>query len=411
MKKLITLLIAAAPAALLAQGFQVNLQGQRQQGMGGAGTALMQDGAALFFNPGGMSFVPGNSVSVGVSPTIANAIYRDEATGIQSKTTSGASYPFTAYGVFGCDSSKSKVLNKFKFGVGVYTPFGSTITWEDKWTGRFALTSLSLTSIFIQPTVSYKITDKIGIGAGFVYGIGHVNLKKDIPVIDADGNYGNAELDGSANGYGFNAGLYFKPIEKFTIGLSYRSQVNMKVKSGDATFTVPSSLESNFPDGNFSASLPLPQVATLGLMYQPIPKLSLALDINFVGWKAYDTLAFDYETNTTSLEDTKEARMYENSFAFRLGAQYAITPSFDARLGIAYGITPIQDGYVTPETPDSDRLNLTAGLGYKFGKHFAADASFTYEHLERTDTNLSSNLSGTYKTYVFIPGLSVAYKF
>ena len=34
-----------------AQGFQVNLQGQKQQGMGGAGTALMQDGAALFYNP------------------------------------------------------------------------------------------------------------------------------------------------------------------------------------------------------------------------------------------------------------------------------------------------------------------------------------------------------------------------
>src|SRR6218665_3527789 len=144
MKKLVTLLIAAAPAALLAQGFQVNLQGQRQQGMGGAGTAMMQDGAALFFNPGGMSFVPGSSVNVGVSPTIANAVYRDEATGIQSKTTSSPSYPFTAYGVFGCDSSKNKVLNRFKFGVGVYTPFGSTITWEDKWTGRFSLTSLSL---------------------------------------------------------------------------------------------------------------------------------------------------------------------------------------------------------------------------------------------------------------------------
>ena len=411
MKKLVTLLIAATPALLLAQGFQVNLQGQRQQGMGGAGTAFMQDGAALFFNPGGMSFVKGSSVNVGVSPTIAHAVFRDEATGNQSETTSGASYPFTAYGVFGCDSSKHKVMNDLKFGIGVYTPFGSTITWEDNWTGRFALTSLSLTSVFIQPTVSYKITDKLGLGAGFVYGIGHVNLKKDIPVMDANGNYGKAELDGNANGFGFNAGIYFQPVEKFSVALSYRSQVNMKVEGGDATFTVPSSLASNFPNGDFSASLPLPQVATLGLMFKPVPKLTLALDVNFVGWKAYDTLAFDYETNTSTLEDTKEARMYENSFAFRLGAQYAITESFDARLGIAYGITPIQDGYVTPETPDANRLNLAAGLGYKFGQHFAADASFTYEHLERTDSNKSSNLSGTYKTYVFIPGLSIAYKF
>ncbi len=411
MKKLITLLIASSPVLLLAQGFQVNLQGQKQQAMGSAGTALIQDGAALFFNPGGMSFVQGSSISVGASPTIAHSIYRDAATRIQSKTVSPVSYPFTGYAVFGCDSSKHKALNNLKFGLGVYTPFGSTITWEDGWTGRFALTSLSLTSIFIQPTLSYKITDKIGIGAGFVYGIGHVNLKKDIPVTDANGTYGNAELDGKANGYGFNAGIYFKPIDKFAIGLSYRSQVNMKVKSGDATFNVPASLATQFPDGKFSADLPLPQVATLGLAYMPTKKLSIALDINFVGWKAYDTLAFDYETNTTSLQDTKEPRQYKNSFAYRLGAQYMITDKFAARLGVAYGMTPIQKGYVTPETPDNDRLNFSGGLGYRFSKHFAADASFTYEHIQRTDHNIHSNMDGTYKTYVCIPGLSVAYNF
>ena len=44
-----------------------------------------------------------------------------------------------------------------------------------------------------------------------------------------------------------------------------------------------------------------------------INQLSIALDANYVGWNAYDTLAFDYETNTESLEDTKSARKYENA--------------------------------------------------------------------------------------------------
>ncbi|KAK6019997.1 hypothetical protein OSTOST_14355, partial [Ostertagia ostertagi] len=72
------------------------------------------------------------------------------------------------------------------------------------------------------------------------------------------------------------------------------------------------------------------------------------------GWKAYDTLAFDYEKNTTSLMDTKSARI--------LGGQYKITETFALRLGIAYGITPVQDGYMTPETPDANRINYTIGL-------------------------------------------------
>jgi long-subunit fatty acid transport protein len=244
------------------------------------------------------------------------------------------------------------------------------------------------------------------------YQLNHrVNLQKDIPLIDKDGNYGHAELSGKANGYGFNAGVYFQPIEKLSIGLTYRSKVNMEVKDGDATFNVPESVTASFPNGKFTSKLPLPSVLTLGLAYKINQKFNVALDINYVGWKAYDTLAFDYESNTTSLIDTKSARMYKNTFAFRAGAQYKIDSHFAARIGLAYGITPVQNGYVTPETPDANRVNYTAGIGYEFGKHFKIDVSFLFTHLKRKDTNIETNLSGTFKTNVIAPGISIGYKF
>lgn len=393
-------------ASIQAQGYQVNLQGQVQQGMGGAGTAYMQDATALFYNPGGASFVKQNEVNLGVSPTIPNGQFLDKNTGQISRTKSPVSYPFAAYALFG-----AKDTSKLKFGLAIYTPFGSTVEWEKGWIGRFALTRLQLQSIFFQPTVSYKLTSKLGIGAGFVYANGKVNLQKDIPVVDVNGDYGHAELDGRANGYGFNAGVYYKPIERFSIGLTYRSQVNMKIKDGDATFTVPSSLASNFPNGKFKAELPLPSVLTLGLAYDVSSKLALALDINYVGWKAYDTLSFDYETNTASLADTKSARMYKNTFAFRLGGQYKIKEAFSVRIGLAYGITPVQNGYMTPETPDANRINYTIGVGYTMNRKMGVNASFLFTTLKREDTNLETNMSGTYQTNVCIPGISLFYKF
>lgn len=404
--KLTAVILLSAPVLLKAQGYQVNLQGQVQQGMGGAGTAYMQDAAALFYNPGGASFVKQNEINVGVSPTLPNGQFLDKNTGQTSRTKSPVSYPFATYALFGATDT-----SKLKFGLAVYTPFGSTVEWEKGWIGRFALTRLQLQSVFFQPTVSYKISNKFGIGAGFVYANGKVNLQKDMPVVDANGNYGHAELDGKANGYGFNAGIYFKPIAKFSVGLTYRSQVNMKIKSGDSKFTVPSSLSSNFPDGKFKAELPLPSVVTLGFAYNVNAKLALALDINYVGWNAYDTLAFDYEKNTTSLLDTKSPRMYKNTLAFRLGGHYKITEAFALRLGIAYGITPVQDGYMTPETPDANRINYTIGLGYSITKKFGVNASFLFTTLKREDTNLETNMSGTYQTNVCIPGISLFYKF
>lgn len=395
-----------SPLIQFSQGFQVNLQGQIQQGMGGAGTALMQDGASLFFNPGGASFVNGNSINMGITPTIARGAYLDANTNQISRTNSPVGKPFAAYGIF-----EIKDSSKLKIGLAIYTPFGSTVKWEDKWTGRFALTQLELKAIFIQPTISYKITKKLGLGVGFVYATGRVNLQKDIPIIDASGNYAHAELSGKANGYGFNAGIYFQPIEKISIGLTYRSKVEMAVNNGQATFNVPASVSTNFPNGSFKSKLPLPSVTTLGIGIKASSKLNFALDINYVGWKAYDTLSFDYENNTTSLIDTKSARMYKNTFAFRGGAQYKINSQFTARLGLAYGITPVQNGYVTPETPDANRVNYTAGIGYEINKHLKIDASFLFTHLKRTDTNIETNLSGTFKTNVIAPGISIGYKF
>ncbi|HET6226652.1 MAG TPA: outer membrane protein transport protein [Bacteroidia bacterium] len=409
MKKLqqkILFLLFSVPIFGYAQGYQVNLQGQVQQGMGSAGTAYMKDAAALFFNPGGVSFLTSRSINVGVSSTFAKSTFLDKNTNQVANTNSPSSYPFAIYGVCGANDS-----SKLKYGLAIYTPFGSTIRWEDEWMGRFALTQLQLQAIFFQPTLSYKVNDKIGVGAGFVYAMGKVNLQKDIPVSDMNGNYGHAELDGKANGFGFNAGVYIKPIEELSIGITYRSQVNMNVKNGEATFTVPSSLSANFPNGKFTSSLPLPQVLTLGLASALNKKLTLAFDLNFVGWNAYDTLAFDYENNTSTLGDTKSARKYENAFSARLGGEYMATNDLAVRLGIAYGISPVQDGYVTPETPDANRIIYTAGLGYTFGNRFGVNASFYFSSFKREDTNLETGLSGTYKTNVCVPGIALFYKF
>jgi len=405
MKKLLILLISLSPFLAQAQGFQVNLQGQKQQAMSSVGTGLALDEASVFFNPGAVSHLEKNGLSLGISPTIAHSTFQSPTNHSQARSTSPVSTPFTAYGVWGPQESK------FKFGLGVYTPFGSTIQWEDGWSGRYQLTRLQLFSVFIQPTVSYKISDKVGIGAGFVYGIGKIDLRRDIPAADANGD-GTARLTGNANGFGFNAGIYLKPTEKLSIGLTYRSQVNMKVNDGKAEFVVPASISSGFPNGSFSSSLPLPQVISLGVGFKPTEKLLLAADVNFIGWSAYKELAFDYENNTSRLEDTKSERNYKDTYAFRLGGQYSIKENFHVRAGIAYQLTPVRDGYVTPELPDANKMNYSVGLGYTFAEKLTVDASFTFEDFsKRTDTNKEANFSGTYKTYIAIPGISLSYNF
>ena len=394
--------------AATAGGYQVNLQGQKQIGMGHTGTGLAMDEASVFFNPGAMSHLRQNGFQVGMSGIISKIAYQESAPGnATAKTDNPLGSPFTVYGVFGKEESD------LKFGLGIYTPYGSTVNWGEQWAGRFGLTELKLTAVFFQPTVSYKLGDKVGIGGGLVYANGLVNLKRGIPLQDQQGNEGRAELDGGASGWGFNAGLYFKPSEQFSVGLTYRSKVTMKVKDGDATFTVPASLASRFPATTFNAELPLPANITLGIGFTPTEKLTIAADVQRVNWSAYQKLRFDYAEAVNGALFSENARNYEDAMIYRLGLQYQLTEAFALRAGAYYDNSPVQDGYLTPETPDADARGLSCGIGYRFSEKIQLDASFLYiNKKERTDaSDMSGGIGGTYKAVAYIPGLAVSYKF
>jgi long-chain fatty acid transport protein len=251
----------------------------------------------------------------------------------------------------------------------------------------------------------------VSIGGGFVYNRGSVDLTRAIPLVNGSGQVGQAELKGTGKGYGWNAGIYFKTESGVSIGITHRSQVNTTIPNGNAIFNVPASVQSSFPQPNtFSSTIPLPAVNSIGFGFYPCSKWVLAVDVNLVGWDAYKTLSFDYKSNTAALHDTHSPRNYQDAVSLRGGAQYKAKDNLALRFGGGYASTAVMDGYVTPEAPDANRVYGTVGLGYTIQKHLDLDISFEYEHLmQRTQTNIESQLAGTFKTDVYIPGISLAY--
>jgi long-chain fatty acid transport protein len=397
------LLVLSCCYNCFAGGFQVNLQGQKQAGMGHTGTGLLIDASSIFFNPGSVIFLDSvYSFSVGGSLITPRTVYLEPSPGTYTaEMVHNTGTPFSAYTAF-----KLKRTNRWSLGLGVYTPFGSRAQWPDDWKGQFLIREIDLKTIFVQPTLSFKITDKLGIGAGFAAAVGEFMLRKGIPVQDSTGAYGEGTLEGKAKGFGYNAGIYYKATDKLSFGISYRSQVSVKVENGTAEFTVPASLAEHFPQNEFSTQIDLPQNISFGAGYAASQKLKLALDIQYVGWSSYDTLRIDFTNNTDKLEDIHSPRMYENSFIFRAGGQYSINDNVNVRLGAYYDMTPVQAGYLTPESPDADRISITTGASFLILERFSIDASLLYiEGMKRTDTNLETQFSGTYKNKTVVGGL------
>ncbi len=401
---LLTVFLVFASSFLFAGGYQVRLQGQKQTGIGLIGTPFAFGASSIFYNPGSLSFMKENySFSAGLSGIFSNAIYGAEGSDYTAETDNPTGTPFYFYGA-------GKVIEGLSVGVGVFTPFGSSTKWDDMWNGRYLVKEISLQAIFIQPTVSYKINEKFGLGAGLDIVLGSVDLSQAI----ASPVNGQFEMEGKSTAIGFNVGAYIKPTDKLNIGIDYRSKVNMEVTDGEANFSeIPSSLSTYFPSSaNFDAELPLPANLDFGLSYQVSEKFLLAAELNIIFWSVYDSLIIDFEVNNENLVDSRSPREYRNSFIPRLGAEYKFNDKLIARAGVYYDATPTNEDYFSPETISLNQFAFTLGLSYMPVKGLSIDLSYLQlEGLEADKIYTPENFEGTYKSRAFIPGTGLSYNF
>lgn len=398
-----TLLLSAAYAG----GYQVGLHGQKQIGMGLIGTSLSLDASSMFYNPGGLSFMkPSYSFAVGMSPIRSFTTFRKNAPSAYSAMTDNPlGTPFYFYGA-------AKITDKLSAGLAVNTPYGNSLSWGEDWDGRYLIQELSLRAIFFQPTLSYMINDMIGVGVGLVYATGTFDLTKALPVTGANGD-GSVNLNGSTAELGFNAGVMVKPTEALSIGIDFRSKVMMDVEGADATFTVPASLAGNFPASNkVTTTLPLPANLDLGVSYQINEDLMIGVGLNYVFWSVYDSLIFDFETNTPALPDSRNPRQYDNKLIVRLGGEYTINDKLAVRAGGYFDPSPVNEDFFSPETPSLNNLGLTLGLSYKPVEKLSIDLSFLYiMGMEGSRQYTPDNFGGTYESKVYIPGFGLTYNF
>lgn len=411
MKKILLSILLASPMLIFAQGSQVNTQGIKALGMAGAGSALFIDETSIFYNPGALAKMNGNSISAGLSAIMYRSAFREQNSYQQYNTKFAISPPFSVFATFGPKDSW------WKAGIGVYTPFGGGVDWGQEWPGKFELNHLSMRAIYIQPTLSFKLTDNFSLGGGFVYNIGMVDLSRSLPVFDSNGNPGRAELSGTGNGTGYNIGFHYNLEDQFALSVSYRSKVKTKLKDGDAEFTVPSALAASFPNTTFDAELPLPSSLNIGLTFPLSDKVDFVADGTIIYYDIYKSLTFNYKHNTDNiigddaLEDTYQPKNYKNAFSGKIGVNYKTSDKLELRTGVGYVVTPVQSKFVYAETPDNNRVMGSLGFTYALSDKFDLNGAYTFQRIiQRTVTNSITELNGTFKTNIHVPGISLTYK-
>lgn len=408
-KLLFILLVLTAPAGLFAQAYQLNLQGTRQIGKGSTGLAQPTDATALFTNPASAAFLEENGITVGITPALTKGNFTDGYSNEKFDTDNPVEIPFNFSAAFGNPEGK------WRYGLSVYTPFGSTNKWEKGAAGRFDTKEISLLSISIQPTVSFKISEKWGIGVGLTYTYGNVDIRRDENILLGNGDFLETRIKSDANGFNVNAGLFYKPSEKVALAFTYRSPLDMKASGGTATFSAPSYLQgSEFPEGGstgIKATLPLPQIFGLGATYTPNEFWAFNGEAYMSDWSRYDIINIELEEEVNGKTSDQLIRHYDKGYSIRFGAEYLSGKKYELRAGFIVSATPIHENYASPDVPDANRISPSIGGSYIFSDHFRVDAAFLAEFIHRETHNTETDIKGTYNYNLFFPSLGLTYNF
>ncbi len=345
--------------------------GIQSKGTGGAGVAFPQDSLAPAINPAGVAFLA-NRVDAGLTyfqpdrgASLGPAQF--DGNGIQRFYIPEAGFNYS-------------LSEHFDTALAVYGNGGMNTDYKTPIPG-FGTTSagVNLSQVFITPTVAYRINENHAFGIAPLFAIQDFKAHglQDFGIQNNGDDY--------SYGGGVRIGYTGKFTDWLTVGATYQSRV----------FTTGFSKYSNLfaEQGSFD----IPSNFAFGLAVKPVKKLTYALDVERILYSEVKSVGNELSGATLANglgSDGGPGFGWRDVTAVKTGFAFEATSQLTLRLGYNYSSQPIPENqtYFNILAPGVVQHHITAGLTWKFTKHF--EASAFYAHAFDAEVNGSGNFGG-----------------
>jgi len=416
--------LSLPPTLALGAGYGIYEQGAAVLGMGGAGSVSVSDPSALFFNPAAMTGLAGTQLYGGGSFLQTMTSFAGVAPypgfGVVEEMEPQRSFPANVY-------LTHRYAGAWALGLGYNSPFGLKTDWKntDQFTGRYIVTHAELRTYNYSVGAARDLGKKwsLGFGGNLVY-TRTILINRHF-IAAPGGGGGQLEVANFAltsnptPGYGWNAGLTWKPAASWKVGATYRGRVVVHA-DGDANITQYPSGDAQV-DALVAASLPpdqpastvirLPAIGALGVAWNWGSAWTFEGDAVYTAWSAFKDIPLYFQNSTASNELIVEN--YDDSFQFRVGAETR-RQAFTYRFGYYFDQAAAPTESVSPTLPDADRHGATLGLGMGFGadKRLRLDVYqlAVFVQNRKTEGVNRDGYEGEYKSFASATGLSLAYR-
>jgi long-chain fatty acid transport protein len=401
--------------------------GSKATSLGGAYCAYADDPFAIYYNPAGLTQIESFTVSNGAH--IAYPVIKVNNFHVDGGVFKvyGVEKPMENVGLDGFTdiSNKERIVpaphfataypinSRMVAGFAVYAPFGASAYWpETNNPGAYNSTFGSFTRIAATPTISYMVNNRLSVGFGVSIGVTEVKAERIFYVppevknalqnqyntlvrngsdlqykvkatIDADGKKVVAELLDPFN-YSFNLGVMYRLSDKVTLGATYRSRADVKVK-GSVELEGLNGSYGTTPAGNPILSsvdgetqVDNPPQFQFGIRCQPSEEFSVMIDYVWTRWSIID--GYNMKLSPKLLDNREQedfTRDWVDTSQIRFGFEWISDDFVTVRCGYYFDPSPVPDDTFDFGSSDVNKSVFSLGLGLNFGK-LTVDTVFQY---------------------------------
>ena len=408
MKYLITLATVSTvlllPTPVFGLGIRIVDQDAFATSRGEAVTATADNPSAIYYNPAGITQLDGTRVQYGVYGITLDASVNPALPGAKDLDTNfeyqAAPQLYLTY------KSPSAPI---ALGLGMYAPFGFGLEYPDDAPFRTLAKKGRIQYLAVNPVIAIEVTKTLSLAIGGSLNHGRIKLARGI--VTAGDEF---QFRGDGVGYGFNAGLLWKPHPMHSFGLTYRSATSIDF-SGHSRVRIPAfSVATPFGpfkvaefDSESDANLDynFPQNIVAGYSFRPTPNWNFEFDLDWTDWDSLNTLTLRQSSGNVPIPFN-----WESSFLYEFGVTRYLPYGLSVSAGYVYSENSVPNESFNPLIPDTNRHIVSAGIGQSL-ERLSWNLAWQYSYGPHRTIANGTLANGDYSFKATAVTFSVGYKF
>lgn len=346
------------------------------------GTAVINDATASYFNPAALSLVQDKQfIALGAVGSLHTKFDGSVFHTLSGKNESGSSKAYSNY-LLPSLYLAAPAKEDLTLGLAVVAnDFNRDV--DDFSILRYAQAGNKINDVDVIPALSYKLNDKIALGANLNRSYARFVMQPviGIPGLNIPDSLSHNDVQG--NSWGWDMGLLLKPRTGTLIGFNYRSAVSY-LMHGSSRIMSPGGVRSN----SYAFDYWTPARSVLSITHFINPKVNLVGTVQYIQWGIFQKVTVhDIATPTGIVHLSSIPYYFHNSWLGTLGANYRWSSKWVIRGAASYSQSPSNGQY---QIDTGDSLTLGASIGYELSKHCVIDASYAHAFLQPQDDSITT---------------------